>query len=104
MAATKHWTDGEVDALCQAAYMCGLATGNKAFGCATVGPRSPEFMPAFHDAVANPTPRNRRKALALADVLLGHVGGVVRRLARDVKLDGHKAAMGLWFARAKGGA
>ena len=74
MATVKHWTDDDVDAIAQTAYMCGLAANDEGFGRATISPRAKESMPALHDATADPTSRNRRKVLRLADVLLGHYG------------------------------
>jgi hypothetical protein len=103
MATGKTWTDDEVFAIAQVAYMCGTAEGIPGFGRATIGRRATEFMPLLEEVLVLATPSSpagRRKLLALASALGRHFQGEVHALVRDVRRRGRPAAMKLWCERA----
>jgi hypothetical protein len=86
MATPRTWTDGEVFAIAQAAYMCGMGGVDSDFGGATVGPRFKEFMPLMEDACQiRPSVASRRRALKMAGLLNGHLNAQLRRLVPSMR-------------------
>jgi hypothetical protein len=63
MATPPTWTDEEVFAIAESAFLCGVATGDRAFGQAMIGRRTQDFMPLVDEACHSPSAARRRKAL-----------------------------------------
>jgi hypothetical protein len=80
MATPTTWTDEQVFAVAEAAFLCGVATGDRAFGKAWIGPRTEDFMPLVDQACNMPSRAGRRKALRFAAGVMAFFCGQVERI------------------------
>jgi len=81
MATPGTWTDEEAFAIAEAAFMCGAALSDDAFGLLFFGPQHAKFMSQVDEAChVSPSPARRRKVLRVASAILAHFGDQVHQL------------------------
>ncbi len=74
------WTDNQVFAIAEAAFLCGVAIGDRAFGEAMIGERTENFMPLVDQACNMPSRDRRRKALRFAAGVMEFFVAQVKRI------------------------
>ena len=81
MATPTTWTDKQVFAIAEAAFLCGVATGDRAPSARSwIGPGTEDFMPLVDQACHMPSRAGRRKALRFAAGVMAFFFGQVERV------------------------